>query len=32
MVVIIGFNVGGDWMGIERCGWFGRWVNGGKGV
>ncbi len=29
VVLIVGFDVGGDWMGIERCGWFGRWVNGG---
>ncbi len=28
MVVIVRFNVGGDRMGIEWRGWFGRWVNG----
>jgi hypothetical protein len=30
MVIIVGFNVGGAWMGIEWCDWFGRWVNGGR--
>jgi hypothetical protein len=30
-VVIVGFNVGGAWQGVERCDWFGRWVNGGSG-
>jgi hypothetical protein len=30
MVVIVGFDVGGDQMGNEWHGWFGRWVNGGK--
>jgi hypothetical protein len=31
MVVIVRFDVGGDWMVIEWCGWFGWWVNGGRG-
>ncbi len=30
-IVIVGLNVGGAWMGIECCDWFGRWVNGGRG-
>jgi hypothetical protein len=31
MVVIVRFNVGGAWMGIEGCDWFSKWVNGGRG-
>jgi hypothetical protein len=30
MVIIIGFDVGGDWKGIEWCGWFGWWVKVGR--
>jgi hypothetical protein len=31
MVIIVGFNVGGAWMGIEWCDWIFRWVYGGRG-
>ncbi len=30
MVVIVGFNVGGDRKGMEWHGWFSRWVNDGR--